>query len=999
MKKARKKTLNYILLTVAAVSFVVLLFNVQFLGLKQGENIEWKMPLRAIENDEGMMCVVDDNWSKLTILNPDKTIRATIVSDFGSTILPDMISDVAMDSSCVYFTDIVLSANGTSAKAERVLKFNLDGEYVATLYTDSCVNANNLAAISVVKVFRDTVYLVKSAGDSVTVIALVDSTERVIRKCRFGGNDIRYATYQPEIDVVCANTMNGLSYVAREGRVEKVSTDDTTAYISSVVEMPDRSRYILDANNGVLIYQNSNGEERKLCRTDAMYICCNAHKGRVEHIFLCDQSESTVTSISLNDHKQNVLRSAEWPRRHITLWIVTLVCAALVVLVLLYYIISFMVFAIRRQMSGREEEERMKNDGVLSPSALYGKPALFIVAAFAVTGALVSMAYYRDTIEIAKKNTQNLANAISTVSGQTIGDKIKHLDSADDFGNDNYRDVHDFCSALCEERTGEGFDLLFDIFRIDSISGDLVFVFDHSTMNLLGTPVPQKRLVRQGADAAVDAVRAGEQKLFTIRSDIGPGFVAALAPIYDHQQSVVGVIVVINDLDAISSHARENILSILLRAFTLLTVLLMLYAEIKLLVEFVKLRRERNAAAGHRVTFCEGHRTIRIFSRIPFYMLVPFIAPYSRELAAESSLGYDTGMLAAIPMSLYGLVMAVGTMFVGFAVNRNPRRSMDVANLIYIVSALTLLANHMYIRSYSLLVAIFVLMGIAAAITITSVKGMRLRDMKPAKRYGKLVFNNMEPPIYASVGAAVGALLYDSMGIGAVVTAICVVCLACMLISHLFMADDLNQEVADKNAAIKGAARSNLRYFMRWDVLVCLLCVCIPASFVNQYTSFMLPMINENLGYTVLVVAFLTLITKLLPILISPNLTAALVEKNFAISSGIALGSIALMMFVFAMKPTMICFALLLLVLGTFFPVLTNLSEKFQVDSARSAGVKAEDVNGAFAMCVSVGDFAGPVCLAAMMAIGNSAVGWISGGACIVCIILLLITRKSPVIC
>lgn len=990
MGKRRKKMVDRILLGVAGLAFVVVILNVQFVGLRQGEEIRWRMPVCAIENGEGVMCVVDDNWSKMTILNKDRTIRATIDADFGSTILPDMISDVAMDSGHVYFTDMVLSENGTSVKAERVLRYSLDGEYEATLYDDSGEGRSKGVTIKGVKVWGDTVYIVKTGGDSVTVTALTDSAERVTKRCRFEGSVIRHATYQPEIDAVCASTMNGLMYVVRGGRMERVTTSDTTAYISSMMETEDGERYILDANNGVMIWQNREGEERRVCRTDAMYICSNVHEGRAERIFLCDQTESTVTMISVEGQEQTVMRSAEWPRGHFALWIVTMVCAALVVVALLYYMIRFVMFAIRRQISGREEES---GDGVLSPSALYGKPAIFIVAAFAVTGALMSAAYYREIIERAEANTWNMANAISAISGETIGDKVKRLDTADDFGNDDYREVNDICSALCEERRGEGFDMLFDIYRIDSVTGRLSYVTDHMMINLTGTPIPQKRLVRQGAAEVIEAVRAGEQKLFTVRTGRGPGFVASLAPIYDHRGDVAGVIVVINDLNAISSHVREEILSILLRALTLLTVLLMLYAEGRLLMEFVKVRKKRNAAAGGKVTICEGHRTIRIFSRVPFYMLVPFIAPYSREMAEEASMGYDAGIMAAIPMSLYGLVMATGTVFAGFAVNKNPRHSMYAANVMYIISAVALLANHLYLKNYYLLVGIFVLMGIAAAVTITAVKGMRLRDMKPDKRYGKLVFNNMEPPIYASVGAAVGALLYDWIGIGAVVVAICIVCVACMFISYLFMGDDLKRETRE-HAGNSGVARPYVRYFLRADVMACLLLVCIPASFVNQYTSFMLPMYNESLGYTVLVVALLTLMTKLLPILISPNVTAALVEKGFANSASIALGAMGVVMFVFALKPTMICFALLLLVLGTFLPVITTIGERFQVDSARTAGVNAEEVNGAFAMCVSVGDFAGPVCIAAMMAMGNSAVGWISGGACVVCIVGLMIAKR-----
>jgi len=984
----RKRTINYILLTIAGIAFIVLLFNTQLISTQQGKGIEWNAPTCAIENDEGVMCVVDDNWTKMTILNPDKTIRATITTDFASTISPDVIAEIAMDSGHVYFSDLILSANGTSLKSERVMQYNLDGEYIATLYTDSGPDQKIKGNINCVKVYRDTVYIVKKAGDTATVIALVDGTERVTMRCKFGGNPIRFATYQPEIRAVTASTMNGKFFVFRNGIARQVKTSDTTAYITSAVELPDESRYILDASNGVLILQNRDGDEQKICQTDAMYIYYNAHSHKAEHVYICDQSESTVTSISVKGQKQHVIRSAEWPKRHIAIWYTTLGCAVVIALVLLYYLTRFTLFSIRRMIT--EHDERAKESAVLSPATLYGKPALFIITAFAITGALVSMAYYRDTIKTATANTSNIANAISTISDKTIGDKVKNLDTADDFGNEEYREVSEFCSALCEERKGEGFDLLFDIIRVDSVTGNLSYVFDHSMMYLLGTPIPQKRIVRQGSDTVINDVLKGQHKLFRLRSDMGPGYVAAFAPIYDSAHTVTGVIVVINDLNAISSHAKENILAILLRAFTLLVVLLMLYVEIKLLTEFIKLRREKNLAAGHKVTICEGHRTIRIFSRIPFYMLVPFIAPYSREIAIESGMVYDAGMLAAIPMSLYGLVMAVGTMFAGHAISKNPTWAMYAANAIYIASAIALLANHLYMRNYYLLVAIFVLMGIAAAITITSVKGMRLNDLKPSKRYSKLVFTNMEPPIYASVGAAAGALLYDSIGVTAVVVAICIVCLACIMISWLFMSDDLNSEKRNKEAA-KGAAKSNLRYFLRWDVITCLLFVSIPASFINQYTSYMLPMFNESLGYTVLVVAFLTLLTKLLPILISPNLIMILREKSFVLSSAISLGAIALVMFAFALKPTMICFALMLLVMGAFFPVMTTLTEKFQVDSAKSSGVVASDVNGAFAMCVSVGDFAGPVCLAAMMTIGNSAVGWISGGVCVVCIGALIV--------
>ncbi len=154
-------------------------------------------------------------------------------------------------------------------------------------------------------------------------------------------------------------------------------------------------------------------------------------------------------------------------------------------------------------------------------------------------------------------------------------------------------------------------------------------------------------------------------------------------------------------------------------------------------------------------------------------------------------------------------------------------------------------------------------------------------------------------------------------------------------------------------------------------------------------------MFNEKLGNTVLLVGFLTLMTKLLPIPISPNIISSMKDKSVSSSVIICLSALVMAFFAFAFRPTMACFAVTLFVLGVFSPVLQTLVERFQIESARESGIIPSDVNGIFAMASCVGDFAGPLCLAAMMLIGDSAVGMISGSVSVICIVVLLLTFRK----
>lgn len=117
------KSAKYILQISAALSFIELVFNAPVLLTSHDSSISWNMPVMAFENDEGVGCVVDNYWTRLTVLNPDKTVRSVISTEYASSVAPDVFSEVAMDDRYIYLLDKVKSKNGTSVMSERVLKF------------------------------------------------------------------------------------------------------------------------------------------------------------------------------------------------------------------------------------------------------------------------------------------------------------------------------------------------------------------------------------------------------------------------------------------------------------------------------------------------------------------------------------------------------------------------------------------------------------------------------------------------------------------------------------------------------------------------------------------------------------------------------------------------------------------------------------------------------------------------------------------------------------
>jgi len=988
------KIINYILHTLVVLALIELVFNAPTLFTSHEKIIWWELPEIACENDEGVCCIVDKNWTQMTVLNSDKTIRSVVSTKFSSDIAPDNFCDIAIDNNYVYILDRVRSKNGTSILSERILKYNLDGRYVSTVYTDSEAGHDFQGNILSIKIYDGKLFVLKAHGDSATVIQIQEGTEKEIMRCSFPNLDIQTASYQPEINTMTVSTMNGKSFLFNGKVRENVKLSDSSAIIANIVVMPDGSRYILDRNNGLLIKQETDLSETVVCRTKAVWLGNNAPSGKIRHVYLCDDAGNTVSSVSVSDHKLLFITSADQPVKQHIKWHLTICSFVVVAFVMVYYLFRFIIRSIRNRILARKEEkQQLEENGVLSPAALYGKPALFILISFLITGLLLAVPYYQITMEQAVENTNNIASSISSISGETIGDAVKRLDSADDYGNSDYQTAYNFCQTICAGKNNGGFDLLFNLFRMDSVSGNFYYVIDNSTMNVLGTVISPDRLCDLGLDSIANSVRNGKTQSYKFQTSTGRGIYAVAAPIYDSSHEIVGSIMVINDLDAVGDYSRENILTILLRAFSLLSFIIMLYVELKLIREFLKIRKERFAAAGKRVTICEGHRELRIFTRLPFYLLVPFIAPYAKQLAVQSGLSGDPGMLAALPLSIYGLLMAAGGLFMSIITKKNPGRSINIASLVVLAVAAILLLNHLYFKSYYLLLIAFSLLGLMAAVTISACKAIRLYDLKPDDRYKKLVFTNMEPPIYASIGAALGSLIYDSMGFTAVIVVLASVCLVTIVLSKIFIGTDINIGRIEKKTSVKDSR--NLRYLLRTDVIGFILFASIPVSFLMQYTSYMLPMFNERIGNTVLVVGFLTLITKLLPIPISPNIIMLMKEKKTSTSAIISLSALTLAFFAFALQPTMISFAVMLFVLGIFYSVIQTLIERFQIESAKSSGIIPSDVNGVFAMATCVGDFAGPLCLAAMMAIGDSATGIISGAFCLLCIAGLLLTSKK----
>lgn len=991
----RKKLAKYILQTLAVLSFIELVFNAPILFSPHDRTIRWFMPESACENDNGVCCVVDNNWTQLTVLNPDKTIISSISAKFSSTTAPDCISDIALDDAYVYILDKVKSKNGTSIESERVLKYEIDGSFVSTVYTDHETDRDFQGNIRNIRIFDGNLYVLKAHGESATVFRISEGVEKEIMHCSFPGSPIQFASYQPEMNTLTASTMNGRFFVLKGEICEEVKLSDRSSLVTDIVIMPDGSRYVLDCKNGRLVRQYADLSEIVICRTDASRLCHNAPSGTIRHIYLCDDSDNTVTSVSIPEHEQDIVSSAEHPLSYLVKWYLTLCSLIVLALALIHYLSIVLVGSIKHRTPVRKLEKRLQENGVISPAALYGKPALFIILSFLVTGLMLSGSAYHITMDYAVSNTDNIAASISSISSDTIGDAVRWLDSAGKYESSEYKTVCNFCQAFCTGRKNAGFDLLFDLVRIDPDTGALSYVFDHTAVNVLGTTISKKRISNYGLDSSINSVIHGEDQSYRFRTDSGHGFYAAISPIFDSSRKVTGFIIVINDLDAISEHSKEAILTILLRAFSLLSIVIMLFVELKLTHEFLKIRKKRFAVTGNETTICEGHRELRIVTRLPFYLLAPFIAPYAKQLAMQSGMSGEPGMLAALPLSIYGLVMAAGSVFMSIFTKRDPGRSINTASIVTLAVAGILLFNHLYLKSFYLLVFAYALLGIVAAVTIAACKAIRLYDLKPDNKYKKLVFTNMEPPIYASVGAALGSLVYDSLGFAAVIGVLALTCVVAIVLSKLFIASDINISKPEEKTVAKDYRKMNIRYFLRIDVIGFLLLVAIPAGFLMQYTSFMLPMFNESLGNTILVVGSLTLMTKLLPIPLSPNIIMSLKGKTTSTSAIISLSALALSFFAFALQPTMTSFALVLFVLGLFHPVFLTLTEKFQIDSAKTSGIIPSNVNGIFAMALCVGDFAGPICLAAMMAVGDSAIGVISGAFCILCIVGVLLTFRK----
>lgn len=989
-----RKRIKYILLIIAALSLVELLFNASILFDSNREGVRFNMPVFAVENDEGNICVVDVDWTNMTILNPDHSIRATIQSNHTSQNLPDLFSYVSMDERFIYITDRLLSDNGMYVKGERILKYNLDGEYLSTLYADTFETVAVSGKISSTTLYEGCLFMVKADGDSVNVecINLEDGKCSVCTRVAASVKDVYY---QPEVKVLTYCTKDGRCFEYSNGESKRIMLSDTSASIARVVHTKDDSRFILDTKNNVLVRQDSDLTETVVCETSSNGLWLNSPTDEARHLFLCDEAKSVVTSIGINDGKAHTFSSAEWPTSHIFWWYLTLICILLLSLIVVYFVILFIIHGVKKS----DDSDQM------SPANLYGKPAFFIFISFIVTGLMFSISYYQARIDKAVSDMASIASSISEMSkgdpvnhSYSLGDAVKRVDSPDDYGNDDYNHIRFLCNSICAQNSDLGFfDVQFDVFRYDRQTDKVTYVYDHSMLNLVGAPLQMETVRSQGADTCVTKVLKGENTHFLFETGRGAGVLLVFSPIYDSEGDIVGYIQIVNDFDAISQHTIQDIMHILLRIFTMLSVVLMAFVELKLLFGIVRLRKERFAAAGHPVTICEGHRPMRVLGKIPFFIFVPFIAPYSKELAVESGIFGDPMMLAALPLSFNGFIATVASPFISMLTKRNPGRYQILSNLLYVLTAVIFLLNHLYFRNYYVVLALMGLIGFASILSNGSLKNIRFFDLKPDERFSKVIFTNMEPPIGAAIGAALGALLYDWVGIKGALIVLAVVGLLGALFSRLFIASDINISKADAarrvsandNPKAKNNVKSYLRYLLSLEVLACMLCVCIPLGFIGQFTSYVLPMFNENLGYAVLVVGFLTLLTRLLPLMFSSSIVTALKDKRIEISFGICFAAIAAVLFLFALRQTIICFALTIIIIEVIFPILKTLIDKFQIGSAKRAGVNPSDMNGFFEITMSVGTFVGPLCFAALISVSYSAVGWISGLVCVACAVAM----------
>ncbi len=1017
-----KKILNLLLVSLAVLFVTALIiFNWPLLFENPfSSTLHWDLPVLAYRNVKGNTAVVDKDGERVVILDQKGKVRSTLLANRFFSRAITYVQDIAIDDNYVYVLDLQHSSNGAQINGEKILIYDLDGNYVSTPYKISHPNSTERENFfCTVCCHNRKLFVAKREKGQVITYQVVDKKLEPYQTLNFPGKEIFTSVFMPDTKSSYVVTKDGCHYLNYLNTSEELPLIDATTYWSDVCIAASGERYYLNANKHEIIQFCPNAKEKQLIQ-----LTSRDEYGSISDVFgtritlqgdilnWCSPTKNEVVTFDTTAWKRTVSTKVQQPVSFLLfrglIW--------LLVVLLLGFLVKNVVIFIRkiiRNFRKVKEEDNTSTDDSQKPLTvwnIYGITLFTLIFAFIAVTTVITTFYSARSWEIMKLSVRSTTTSLKKMPPSLFGDYLEEINSPknrNDKAFSIFSKVADSCCHFSEDST---FDLGFSALRKRPDGGYMVVMDSFERYNMgkiLNASEPDF------ADLYKKLKQLPMDKLLTLNETkrTGKNIFYVLTKITNSKGKEAGVIILSCSKAKVASATRVMVAQLSVDLLLLFILFVLLYGEFKLALGFRKLRKLDPVTRKLSQSVYEGKRTSQFLASLTLALDAAFLPTLAIALAKESGIsGSSMNVLAATPLSARSLMLILALLFSGFLAKYTPRRYMKFSVLLSVLCFILKIYAVLSGKFFLFLIGVAAV-GVSQGMKIAVLAAISESPIQPSLKFQRFVGVNTERLIGTIAGASLGALICSKFGYASVFFFGILIELLLYYTAGAFIADDINLVKSKsilhdtKNTIMNDWAkiRRIIRHIMRPELLALQLCVMIPMSILGQFDRYVLPIYNAQnweLDSFIpsiygaqsgqLLTGFVSTVTKGLTLLLIPYILKKLLPSGNRVP--IFVGMLLLIggFIVFAFDNTLLSFSFLLLIITIFNIVFTTTAGRLRLSMAHEDNIKFADTSGVFQALQLVGASLAPLLLSFGLKIGFQAFSLVFAGFLFVTLLVFI---------
>lgn len=885
-------------------------------------------PSNVFAGKKGNLYLIDKAKKKVVIADSE----AEYIGELNGGSLTDdfyyasLVCDDADGN--IYIADVVYNGRGTQLGAERILKFDAECNYMATLFE---VNYNeeeapfqygNIVELKEQDGQLQFLLLEDGAVNKYTVSTASGATVTRHWDADYDFSDVAYDELRNRM--IISTRQGDLIALDKDGREEVLFKGNGTE-IPWNVTVDEQGEIYFTELTSCGVYKWKEGELEELLSSDYSYY--TVHLNDAGTLVTTDYGGVCI----LENGEEEYIMQFGIPNP-VYRWIVWLALAAGVIYIV-YLLIKLLLYLIK---NAGESEQVIR---------------IFMILSASILCSVTIIAMLWNSMDENQENTvlQELSLFATMMAEEIDGDKVCQITEADDYKNELYNEI----KKPLDEMINTGYEVGTYYYYILYFNDGTFF---NACMDYEETMTINYPAYEWGDNIYTECMVDKAEKRSPGEASAYGSWTFVLEPIMDDRGNAVAMLEVGANMDEIERQQNELFVQVLFTTGTAVIVIIMFLMEILFLLGDMKAAK----ADPENPTQYAPIRTTIFLLYLADSLQDAFIVQLCYRLY-DNSLPLPEGIACSLPISAELFMAAVFSLVAGRFISKLGTKRNLVMGTVFCMVGFALCGIW---SSYYILLFGKILAGIGMGIVYVAVNTLAAKG-RNEEECGKAFAGS-------SAGVLSGITVGD--GLGSIILSfasykvVYIVAGIIMLVAFLMMlrSRDMRPTIEKEQAAIRLP-----KFLFNWRVLPFFLLLLLPFMILLSYREYFFPLFAEENGMNEVAIGRLFLVCGLIVIYIGPVLGEFLIRK-LGSRRAVILGSA--MMFanvlIFMIYPTFASAIIGVVILSI------NISFAYTCQYAYFASLPECDrygegnAMGIYSMIENVGQTVGPLIFGAAMVLG-----------------------------